>query len=226
MPRRARITLANVPHHIIQRGNNRSACFHADADYRTYLTWLEQYAMESQCDLHAFVLMTNHVHLLVTPNSTHGVSKMMKSLGQRYAQYINRTYQRSGTLWEGRFKSCVVGEEAYLLGCYRYIELNPVRANIVQHPTDYEWSSYKANAQNEPCSLITPHNLYLSLGLNIEERLEAYRNLIQSDLKLDLIKQIRRATNSNYALGSQRFCAEIETSIGRRATPGTSGRPW
>ena len=225
MSRRARITLANVPHHIIQRGNNRSACFYADADYQIYLDWLEKYSKENMCQVHAYVLMTNHVHLLITPNSRDGISKMMKSLGQRYVQYINRTYQRSGTLWEGRFKSCIAKEEGYVLGCYQYIELNPVRANMVEHPAEYKWSSYRVNAQNELSSLVTHHDLYLRLGLKPDERRRAYRNLFRFHLDVGLIDQIRRATNANYALGSDAFCREVEAALGRRATQGVSGRP-
>jgi len=130
MPRRARITLANVPHHIIQRGNNRGVCFFTDDDYFQFLEWLEKYSLESDSSVHAYVLMTNHIHLLVTPKTDDGLAKLMKSLGQRYVQYINRKYRRTGTLWEGRFKSCITREDNYVLSCYRYIELNPVRIKI------------------------------------------------------------------------------------------------
>lgn len=131
MPRRARLTLPNVPMHVIQRGNNRQACFFADEDYRFYLEWLKEYAAKSKCRIHAYVLMTNHVHLLVSSDSGNGIGALMKALGQRYVQYVNRTYGRSGSLWEGRFRSCLTQEESYLLSCQRYIELNPVRAGVV-----------------------------------------------------------------------------------------------
>ena len=136
MPRRPRVVLPNVPLHLIQRGNNRQACFYADDDYRFYLEWLETYAREAGCAVHAYVLMTNHVHLLLTSSTAGGAGAMMKRLGQRYVQYVNRTYRRSGTLWEGRYRSSLVLEDDYLLACYRYIELNPVRAGIVEHPAD------------------------------------------------------------------------------------------
>ncbi len=128
MPRRARLAIAGIPWHIIQRGNNRSACFYDDVDYRKYLDLLEEQAHKHGCLVHAYALMTNHVHLLVTPERKDSAALMMKNLGQRYVQYINRTYCRSGTLWEGRFRSCLAQSEAYVLACYRYIELNPVRA--------------------------------------------------------------------------------------------------
>ena len=160
MLRRARLMLANVAVHLIQRGNNRQACFYQDSDYLTYLDWLYDYAQESACRIHSYVLMTNHVHLLLTPAKAEGPGKLMKRLGQRYVQYVNRTYQRSGTLWEGRYKSCLTNEEAYVLGCYRYIELNPVRAGMVKHPGEYRWSSFRVNAQNEPTQLISPHQVY------------------------------------------------------------------
>lgn len=208
MPRRARVTLPNVPHHIIQRGNNRSVCFFADEDYRQFLIWLELYSLEYDCHVHAYVLMTNHVHLLISPATSNGLAKLMKSLGQRYVQYINRKYSRSGTLWEGRFKSCITGEDDYVLSCYRYIELNPVRANMVQHPADYFWSSYRANERGEESQLTSPHDAYLSLAKNDEGRQRQYREIFNSELCPNMVDQIRAATNSNYALGAEKFRAE------------------
>ena len=164
MPRRARLTLPNVPMHLIQRGNNRQACFYADEDCRFYLDWLAEYAGKTGCRIHAYVLMTNHVHLLVSADSGDGVGAMMKALRQRYVQYANRTYRRSGSLWEGRFRSCLTQEESYLMACQRYIELNPVRAEMVEHPADYRWSSYRVNAQGEASPLVVPHPLYEALG--------------------------------------------------------------
>ncbi len=162
MPTRARIIIAGVPVHLIQRGNNRQACFFFDEDYQCYLEWLDNYAHDSGCAVHAYALMTNHVHILMTPLKITGAAELMKHLGQRYAQYINRTYKRSGTLWEGRFRSCVAQQENYLLLCQRYIELNPVRAGIVGHPGEYRWSSYRANAHGEAVDLLNHHSLYMS----------------------------------------------------------------
>lgn len=225
MPRRPRVTLPNVPLHIIQRGNNRQACFIADEDYSFYLDWLKEYAGKAGCQIHAYVLMTNHVHLLLSSATSDGVSTLMKALGQRYVQYVNRTYRRSGTLWEGRFRSCLTQEESYLLACQRYIELNPVRAGMVEHPADYPWSSYRANAQGEEDALVTPHEIYLGLGATEASRLTAYRELFRSELEPGLIEQIRQASNGNFALGSARFAEEIAAALGRRVTPGKSGRP-
>jgi putative transposase len=145
MPRRARLVMPGVAWHVIQRGNNRSACFYAEEDYRFYLNTLKEQADKFGCAVHAYVLMTNHVHLLLTPSRIDSVALTMKNLGQRYVQYINRTYRRSGTLWEGRYKSCLVQDETYVLACYRYIELNPLRAGMVKHVGDYRWSSYRTN---------------------------------------------------------------------------------
>lgn len=225
MPRRARIILPNVPVHVIQRGNNRQPCFFADEDYRRYLDWLTEYANKTGCRVHAYVLMTNHVHLLLSADHADAGGALMKSLGQRYVQYVNRVYHRSGTLWEGRFRSCPVQEEDYFLGCQRYIELNPVRANMVAHPADYRWSSYRANAQGETNPLIQPHPLYTALGSDATTRQVAYRELFRYALEPGLLDKIRRATNGNFALGNEQFAAQVATMIGRRAAPGQSGRP-
>jgi putative transposase len=225
MPRRARLSIPGIPWHIIQRGNNRSTCFHAEEDYQFYLQYLQEFALKYRCAIHAYVLMTNHVHLLLTPEKPDSASLLMKHLGQRYVQYINRTYRRSGTLWEGRFRSCLAQTEDYLLACYRYIELNPVRAAMVNQPQDYRWSSYHTNALGKASYLITPHEQYLRLGLDDTERREAYRELFKAHLDEEMVGQIRSATNGNYALGSERFQKEIEIALGRRASRGQSGRP-
>jgi putative transposase len=175
--------MPNVPLHIIQRGNNRQACFYADEDYRKYLEWLQEYAAKTGCLVHAYVLMTNHVHLLVSVADGGSAGRLMKALGQRYVQYVNRSYKRSGTLWEGRFRSCLTQEEAYLLTCQRYIELNPVRAGMVDHPAEYPWSSYRANAQGEADALVKPHSLYEALGCDAARREAAYRELFRYELE-------------------------------------------
>ena len=225
MPRRPRIALPHVPVHIIQRGNNRSACFFADEDYLVYLYWLRDYAKLTGCRIHAYVLMTNHVHLLLTARESQGPGALMKALGQRYVQYVNRTYQRSGTLWEGRFRSCLAQDEGYLLGCMRYIELNPVRAGMVAHPAEYRWSSYRANAQGEASALLSGHPVYLGLGPDAAQREAAYRELFRYQLDPGLVDSIRRATNGNYALGDARFAEQISKALGRRVVPGQAGRP-
>ncbi len=225
MPRRARLVLPNVPLHIIQRGNNRQACFFADEDYRFYLDWLAEHASKSGCQVHAYVLMTNHVHLLISAERAEAPGALMKVLGQRYVQYVNRAYRRSGTLWEGRFRSCLTQEESYLLACQRYIELNPVRAGMVGHPAEYRWSSYRANAQGEADALVKPHSLYEALGSDAASRQAAYRELFRHDLEPGLVDEIRRATNGNFALGNERFAAQVSSALGKRVVPGQSGRP-
>jgi len=225
MPRRARLLLPGVPLHIIQRGNNRQACFYAPEDYRFYLEWLGECADKAQCRIHAYVLMTNHVHLLLSSSKPEGAGVLMKALGQRYVQYINRTYHRSGTLWEGRFRSCLVQEEAYLMASQRYIELNPVRAGMVRHPADYLWSSYRINAQGEASELIKPHRLYKALGRDEADRLKAYRQLFRHELDPEVMDAIRSATNGNYALGNERFARQVSEALGQRASRGKAGRP-
>jgi putative transposase len=225
MPRRARLSIPGIPWHIIQRGNNRSVCFYAEEDYHLYLHYLEEFARKFDCAIHAYVLMTNHVHLLLTPQRSDSAALLMKHLGQRYVQYVNRTYQRSGTLWEGRFRSCLTQTEDYVLACYRYIELNPVRAGMVMRPQDYRWSSYHANARGKVSGFIVPHEQYLRLGRDSAARQEAYRALFKAHLDDDLVEQIRCATNGNYALGNERFQREIAAVLGRRASKGKSGRP-
>jgi putative transposase len=225
MPRRPRLTLPSVPLHLIQRGNNRQACFVADEDHHFYLDWLGEYANKAGVRLHAYVLMTNHVHLLVSAERGGAPGDMMKALGQRYVQYFNKTYRRSGTLWEGRYRSCPTQAETYLLACQRYIELNPVRAAMVEHPADYRWSSYRANAQGEANPLVTPHNLYQALGPAPEARQSAYRELFRHELEPGMVDRIRQATNGNYALGSALFGEQIETALKQRAMPGKAGRP-
>ncbi|MEW5789800.1 MAG: transposase [Pseudomonadota bacterium] len=225
MPRRARVALPNIPLHIIQRGNNRQVCFFAEEDYRVYLDWLRDHAGKTGCRVHAYVLMTNHVHLLLSSDSANGPGALMKALGQRYVQYVNRTYRRSGTLWEGRFRSCLTQEEGYLLSCQRYIELNPVRAGMVAHPADYRWSSYQANGQGEVDPLLRPHELYLGLGRDAGAREAAYRESFRYQLDPGLVDEIRRATNGNFALGNSRFADQIAAALGRRVTPGRAGRP-
>jgi putative transposase len=225
MPRRARLRLAGVPLHLVQRGNNRAACFLAAADRAYFLRHLGELAARFDCSVHAYVLMTNHVHLLLTPCSVDGASLLMKHLGQRYVQYFNRTYRRSGTLWEGRFRSCLVQSEAYVLACYRYIELNPVRAGVVAHPRDYRWSSYRANAYGVSNPLVLAHDEYRRLGALPTARQEGYRELVEAELDPTTVAAIRGATNGNFALGNTRFQREIALAIGRRACRGTGGRP-
>jgi len=161
----------------------------------------------------------------LTPRTVNATGELMKRLGQRYVQYINRTYRRSGTLWERRFRSCIAQEEDYVLSCYRYIELNPVRAKMVEHPADYRWSSYRTNAQGEASSIVVPHTLYEVLGCDDHARQTAYRELFRYHMDSRIVDEIRTATNGNYALGSSQFKDQVAAALGRRVSPGKSGRP-
>ena len=225
MPRRTGIHLDGVPLHIVQRGHNREPCFFNEDDYGTYLHWLGKALAETGCVLHAYVLMTNHVHLLLTPKKAVAVPRLIISLGRRFVQYVNRTYRRTGTLWDSRYKSSTVQAETYLLACQRYIELNPVRAAMVDDPAHYRWSSYRRNGLGKTDALITPHPLYQSLVAADKERQSAYRALFRAELDKDAIADIRLALNQNQAIGNERFHAKIEKVTGVRREARPRGRP-
>ena len=225
MPRRPRLDLPHITQHIVQRGNDRQPCFFADLDYERYCSDLREISLREGCAIHAYVLMTNHVHLLLTPTESGQVARLMQALGRRYVRYVNDRRHRTGTLWEGRYKACLVGTPRYLLRCYRYIELNPVRAAMVARPRDYRWSSHRCNAFGTDDPLVRPHPAYISLGANAEQRCANYRSFVAEaapDAELD---QIRLYLQRQYALGPNRFRAAIETQLGRRAGPAKIGRP-
>ena len=224
MARLARLCSVVIPQHIIQRGNNRQICFNDDEDFAAYAHWLKEFSDKYHVNIHAWVFMTNHVHLLATPTAPNAVSLMMQSLGKQYLRYYNHTYKRTGTLWEGRYKSCVVQTSEYLLHCYRYIELNPVRAGMVNIPEDYAWSSYAANALGREASLRTPHSEYLNLGHRTEEREQAYRDLFLCHFDSNMLGTIRSAVAKNLALGDERFKVQIEENHKRRVTVLKVGR--
>jgi putative transposase len=194
MPRIARLVFPDVAIHVIQRGNNRSACFVGVPDYRAYLRYLRVYAARFGCAIHAYCLMTNHVHLLLTPDTPNSCAQLMQRLGQCYVQTFNRAHGRSGTLWEGRFHSCLVPTEAYVLACHRYIELNPVRAGMVSAPEHYPWSSFAANASGREDSWITRHAVLAAFG-------SGYRKLFDVPVEYRLLEEIRRATRNGQRLG-------------------------
>jgi putative transposase len=225
MPRRPRVHLDGIPLHIVQRGHNREPCFFGEEDYSSYLHWLGEALGESDCALHAYALMTNHVHLLLTPRKAAAVPGLIISLGRRYVQYINRTYKRTGTLWDSRYKSSLVQAETYLLACQRYIELNPVRAAMVDDPVHYRWTSYRANALGGADSRITPHPLYRQLGANDQERQTAYRALFRAQLERAAIDDIRLALTQSQPLGNARFYSRIEKMTGMRREARPRGRP-
>lgn len=226
MPRHARFTLPDLPLHVIQRGNDRQAIFFADEDYRRYLDVLHVAGERAGCAIHAFCLMTNHVHLLLTPATEDSCAALMQQVGQQHAQYVNRTYRRSGTLWEGRFRSAPVQAEDYMLACQRYIELNPVRARMVAGAGDYRWSSYGFHGEGRAGELpLRSHPLYLALGETAAARQKAWRTLVDQALDPALVEEIRAATNGGYALGNAAFAAQIAAALGRRVTRGAAGRP-
>lgn len=202
MPRPLRNIVPDVAVHLTQRGNNRVACFRRDSDYLLYLLHLRELSTRMECAVHAYCLMTNHVHLLLSPPSAEACKGLMKQLGQRYAQYFNRTYGRSGPMWDGRYHSSVAASERYVLGCYRYIELNPVDAGIVNHPARYTWSSYRANALGKDDRLVSPHAAFLALGLDSMTRRAAYAALCDEKLEPSLLEAIRAATRGGYPMGS------------------------
>ncbi|MBA1444514.1 MAG: transposase [Chromatiales bacterium] len=219
MARLPRLSPPNIPQHIIQRGNNRQACFAAPDDFAAYAHWLHEAAEKYSVAIHAWVFMTNHVHLLATPKSHDSISKMMQFIGRHYVRHFNHSYKRSGTLWEGRFKSCVVDAENYLLICQRYIELNPIRAGMVDNPAEYHWSSYHANGLNRSSSLRTAHAEWLRLGKTDQQRAERYRGFFKGHHDTEQFQKIRDSTNMGMALGNDRFKAELEELTGRRVTP-------
>ncbi|RAH38203.1 transposase [Halomonas sp. SL1] len=202
MARPTRLLLPETAVHLVQRGNNRGACFVHRRDAIQYLAMLDEVRQIYEVEIHAYVLMTNHVHLLATPRGEpDGISTMMKGLGQRYAQYFNRRHGRTGGLFEGRYRSSLVAETRYLFACYRYIELNPVRAGMVSHPADYRWSSYAANALDRHDPLITAHAAYHDLACRPEHRCERYRHLFDTDLPAGLLDEIRQQTRRGKPLG-------------------------
>jgi len=224
MARMGRYFVADQPLHVIQRGNNRQAIFFEDRDYGLYHEWLAHAAREHGCAVHAYVLMTNHVHLLATPSASQSLPRMMQALGRRYVRMINARYRRTGTLWEGRYKAAPLDSDAYFFSCSRYIESNPVRARMVKQPQDYPFSSYGANALGQPDALISRHPLFARLGSDAEAQQRAYRALFREELDKAFVDRLRVATNGGWALGDERFKAEIAEAAKRRTAPLSKGR--
>ncbi len=228
MARLPRYVIPGQPQHIIQRGNNRQMIFAAEEDYQFFLDVVVEAAQKYGLAIHAYVWMTNHVHILATPEFENSISKVFQSVGRRYVQYFNYTYHRTGTLWEGRYRATVVDSEQYLLTLMRYIELNPVRAGMVEHPGDYPWSSHRRNAQGDSgknAHWIRPHNEYLRLGHDAVERQEAYRELFDSAIPGNDLREIRECTHKGWALGNERFREQVEALGQRRAVSKGVGRP-
>lgn len=224
MPRRARTYLPGYPYHIVQRGNNREACFVSVDDYQFYLGLWVECASRYGVSIHAWCLMTNHIHFLVTPDLSDSISFAMKVIGSRYAQYFNKTYGRTGTLWEGRHKSSLVQSDRYLLTCMRYIELNPVASDMVDKPEKYRWSSYMSNAWGKP-GIVVPHAEYMKLGSGADPRRHAYRELFRYSITSEDIHTIESAAVYNRPVGDNRFCAQISARYGIEFPRPARGRP-
>ncbi|MDO9450832.1 MAG: transposase [Rugosibacter sp.] len=228
MARLPRYVIPGQPQHIIQRGNNRQAIFNVEADYRFFRDALVEAAERFGLAIHAYVWMTNHIHLLATPSREDSISKTLQSVGRRYVQYFNDTYQRSGTLWEGRYRATVIDSEQYLLTLMRYIEMNPVRAGMVANPADYPWSSHQRNAYGDTglnAGWLVAHDEYLRLGLDAIERQTSYRALFHSALATEDLAAIRDGTHKGWALGSEQFRAHMEKLGNRQAASKGVGRP-
>jgi putative transposase len=220
MARHPRLILPGVAAHVIQRGNNRNACFLAEGDYLTYLSLLRHLARKYACDVHAYCLMNNHVHLLLTPGEPRACGYLMRDLGRSYVRYFNRRHERTGTLWEGRFRSCIVESDRYVFACYRYIELNPVRAGMVPAPGEYLWSSHASNSGVWIDPLLTPHAEYLALSARAARRGVAYRRPVEHGLDASLLKSIREATHGGYPLVSDAYKVRMAGYRIERGKPG------
>jgi putative transposase len=215
MPRSPRCIIPGLPHHVVQRGNNRCAIFAGSADHEFFRDCLERALQRHACRLHAYVLMTNHVHLLMTPSSSGDIGRMMQSIGRRYVHRFNGTQKRTGALWQGRFRSSVVDSDRYLFACCRYIELNPVRAGLVADPADYRWSSYHANALGSVDPLVTTHELYSTLGDDASSRRRSYRALFGDTVDDATIEEIRAATHGGRRLSVERLRQQLSAAVKR-----------
>lgn len=213
MPRGPRLIVPDTALHIVQRGHNRQDCFLHDTDYLVYLASLRDLSARTRCALHAYCLMTNHIHLLLTPADAQACAVLMRNLGQRYVQYFNRRYGRRGTLWEGRFKSCLVDSASYVIATYRYVERNPVRAGMVASPSAYPWSSHDGNAGHASNKILTPHAEYLALGMSESSRHVAYQGLFTSDDEPAFLEAIREATNGGFALVGEQLKSKLPADI-------------
>ena len=225
MARLPRLTLPGYPHHVIQRGNNRQPIFASVADYQVLLDLLDENARKFHVALHAYVLMSNHFHLLATPATTDGLPQMMQAVGRRYVRYFNDSQKRTGTLWEGRYKSTLIQTDRYLLACMAYMDLNPVRAGLVPGPQDYPWSSYGHFTGQRIDKLVTPHPLVWALGNTPFAREAAYAQLVLSGISPMQQTALTQATLSGWALGEPDFVADLQKRTQRRVSKSAAGRP-
>ena len=225
MSRLPRLSVPGYPHHVIQRGNNRQPIFASLADRQFFLELLEQNAKKFAVQLHAYVLMDNHFHLLATPQADDSLPQMMQAVGRRYVRYYNDSQGRSGTLWEGRYKSTVIQTDRYFLACMVYIDLNPVRAGLVAQARDYPWSSHSHYIGLRQDRLITPHPLYWELGNTPFAREVAYAELVNAGVSADTQNALTRSTLRGWALGEPEFVAELQKRTDRRVSQTLAGRP-
>ncbi|MEA5098019.1 MAG: transposase [Burkholderiaceae bacterium] len=225
MARTSRLVISNQPHHVMQRGNDRQPIFHDAADYQAFLGWLCEASRQFKVAIHAYVLMGNHLHLLATPSDESGLARMMQWVGRYYVPYFNRKYGRTGTLWQGRFKTSIIESEQYFLLCSRYIEMNPVRAGLVSAPAEYPWSSYAHHIGDKSDSLISDHSLYWALGNTPFEREAAYKALMAQALSVEEEATLKQAVQKGLVLGSEQFKIALEKRTNRRVRPGKRGRP-
>ncbi len=225
MPRKPRFFVPGMPVHIVQRGHSREPVFFEDNDYLAYLRWLKEAADRYKVAIHAYVLMTNHIHRLATAVDKDGVTRMMQYVGRYYVPYINHTYGTSGSIWEGRYKASLVHDEEYLLTCMRYIELNPVRANMTRSPTHYRWSSYRCNGQGKTDAVVTNHALYNALGRTESSRIEAYKALFKVPLERGALDAVRAALQTGTPLGNDYFRKKIESKLKCKVGQSRRGRP-
>ncbi|MDR3370013.1 REP-associated tyrosine transposase [Rhodoferax sp.] len=225
MARLPRLTLPGYPHHIIQRGNNRQAIFATPADYQFLLDLLRENANKFEVHVHAYVLMSNHFHILATPQIADGLSKMMQAVGRSYVRYFNRTQQRTGTLWEGRYKSTVIQTDRYLLACMAYIDLNPVRAGLVSQAQDYPWSSHRHYLGLNVDRLVKPHALFWALGNTPFAREAAYAEMVRAGINPVQLAALTESALHGWALGEPAFVADLQKGTQRRLAKVSAGRP-
>lgn len=225
MARLPRLSLPGYLHHIIQRGNNRQAIFSCPADRQTLLDLVEENAKKSGVAIHAYVLMGNHFHLLATPEAANSLPRMMQSVGRRYVRYFNNSQGRSGTLWEGRYRSTLIQAEPYLLACMAYMDLNPVRAGLVAEPRDYPWSSHAHYAGLRSDRLVTPHPLFWTLGNTPFAREAAYVDIVRAGVSVSQQSALTDSLLSGWALGDASFVADLQTRTQRRVVKTRAGRP-
>ena len=225
MARLPRLTVPGYPHHLIQRGNNRQAIFAVESDYDTLLSMLHESARKFEVDLHAYVLMTNHFHLLATPETLTGLPSLMQAVGRRYVRHFNQTQGRTGTLWEGRYRSTLIQADRYLLACMVYMDLNPVRAGIVPSPTDYPWSSHRHCIGLRDDKLVTPHPLDWTLGNTPFAREAAYAQLVAAGIGRQQQEALTNSALRGWALGETDYVAELQRRTARRVSKGKAGRP-